>query len=172
MFDKKAYMKEYQQRPEAKARKRERRQCPEAKEKEKEKEYKQRPEVIAREREHYEELKRRAHKILKDKCALCEGKENLCVHERKGNKHPTSRKAYLLVLKFPDKFALLCSSCHKRIHWIMKKRGFTFKQVLQYKDFLFGERSSEARKKAWREEHKEEKRVYDGKRYHETEHYQ
>lgn len=87
-----------------------------------------------------EELKRRAHKILKDKCVLCGGKENLDVHEKKGNKHPTGNAGYLLVLKFPYKFALLCRKCHRpRMHWVMEKYGFTFKQVLQYKQLLFGD---------------------------------
>lgn len=113
MFDKKVYIKEWK---------------------------KKNPKKVAGYNRKYEkELKKRAHKVLKDECVLCGGKKNLDVHERKGNKHPTSVTGYYLVLKFPGKFALLCHECHRpRMHWAMKKYGFTFKQVLQYKDLLFG----------------------------------
>lgn len=93
-----------------------------------------------RQKKYREELKQRAHKVLKGRCVLCGGKESLDVHERKANKHPTSVAGYLLVLKFPDKFALLCRKCHRpRMHRMMEKYGFTFKQVLFYKDLLFGD---------------------------------
>lgn len=107
-------------------------------------------EIIAYREEHKEEkaismkdwrgkLKKEVHRKLKGRCVLCGGVKNLCVHERKGNKHPTGH--WLLVLKFPSKFALLCKRCHQsRMHWAMEKYGFSFEQVLQYKDLLFGKR--------------------------------
>lgn len=90
-------------------------------------------------KKHSEKLKQEAHKKLKGRCILCGGRKNLEAHEKKGNVHPRGATGYRLVLRFPSKFALLCSECHRpRMHKAMKKYGFTFEQVLQYRELLFG----------------------------------
>lgn len=85
-----------------------------------------------------EKLIRKALKLLRGECVICGSRDDLRRHDKKGRKHVYGHSGCLLVLKYPERFALLCESHHQKVHWIMKKTGFSFEKILQYKQFYFG----------------------------------
>lgn len=93
-----------------------------------------------------EKLKRKALKLLGGKCVICGSRDDLRKHDKKGREHVYGHSGCLLVLRYPERFALLCESHHQKVHWIMKKYGFTFEKILQYKEFYFGSLNEERKK--------------------------
>lgn len=89
---------------------------------------------IKRERE----LREKALKLLGGECSVCGSKNDLECHNRKRKKHPTGVSEYLLILKNPKEWAVLCKSHHELVHVIMRKYGFTFERILFYRELLFG----------------------------------
>jgi len=76
--------------------------------------------------EYRQKLRQRALKLLGGKCSICGSKDDLCMHEKKANKHLTGTTGCLLALKYPERFRLLCKRHHGEVHKVMRETGFNF----------------------------------------------
>jgi hypothetical protein len=71
--------------------------------------------------------------ILGGRCYFCGLEKALHLHKKDGLRH-TNSMAYLLALKRPQEFVLLCISHHKAVHFCMKYLGFTWEKIVELSD--------------------------------------
>jgi len=81
-------------------------------------------------REHHKEQRRQVFLLLGGECLLCglDKEKKLVIHKKDGESHEKAA-ACLLALKNSDDFVLLCYSCHKGIHWLMKYLKMSWEQL-------------------------------------------
>lgn len=81
----------------------------------------------------FQKNRREVLKLLGDDCLFCDYLGiNVVVHRKDGKVHKWSK--ILDTLKNIDDYALLCPFCHKVVHWIMEQFGFSWEQIIKYKE--------------------------------------
>lgn len=62
-------------------------------------------------------------------CFICGNQERkLIFHAKNGNRH--KQAGYLMALKYPEDFVLLCRKyCHQPVHFMMKHLKMTWKEI-------------------------------------------
>lgn len=67
--------------------------------------------------------------LFGNKCFICGSqKRQLVFHEKNGNRH--KQAGYLMALKYPEDFVLLCREyCHQPVHFMMKHLKMTWKEI-------------------------------------------
>jgi len=98
----------------------------------KNKEYyrKHKTEFNRKRREYNTKKKREALGLFGNKCFFCGyiQERNLLFHEKIGKNH-RGRRSYMLALKQPECFVLVCYVCHKGIHFCMTHLGMSWEEI-------------------------------------------
>lgn len=99
--------------------------------KEGEKEYRAKNIVVIRARQTVYLVRKREEALVLfgNKCFICGNQERqLIFHAKNGNRH--KQAGYLMALKYPEDFVLLCRKyCHQPVHFIMKHLKMAWKEI-------------------------------------------
>lgn len=93
---------------------------------------KNRTACLKRRKAWYEERQEQIKDAFENECYFCDAFKKLLIHRKDGQPHVWG--ASLDVLRNINDYTLLCCYCHTGIHWCMKHLGFTWDDVLKYKE--------------------------------------
>lgn len=93
--------------------------------------YKNAERANKRQREYHYEVRRKAIKLLGNRCFFCsDNTKKFVFHRKDGLPHGYGKPA-LFVLKSPEDWALLCYSCHKSVHWCMRRLKMFWGEIVE-----------------------------------------